>query len=362
MELLFKNKETKEYILSRVKQFSPITTSANMSYLFYGDNFEIMSALLNGRKSFIDLVYIDPPFNTNQIFSISENRANAISRKKSKAVAYSDLMADDEFIKFMYERFVLIHELLSEEGSLYVHIDTRMGHYFKVILDEIFGAKNFKNDITRVKSNPKNFDRKAYGNEKDMILFYSKNSKKNIWNEIKISLKEDELAAKYSKIDTDGRRYTTIPLHAPGETTKGVTGMAWRGILPPDGRHWRTSPEEFDRMDELGLIEWSKTGNPRIKKYADEHKGVKIQDIWEYKDPQSPKYPTQKNLEMLELIIKQSSRENSIIMDCFAGSGTTLLAAAKSGRKFIGIDSSDVAINVIKSRLSENGIIYNLKE
>ncbi|MBE7091346.1 MAG: site-specific DNA-methyltransferase [Clostridiales bacterium] len=358
MKLLFEDKETKGDILSRAKLVSPINTSDDMSYLFYGDNFEIMSALLNGRKGFIDLIYIDPPFNTNQIFSVSENRANTISRKKGSTIAYSDLMTDDEFIKFMYERFVLIYELLSEEGSLYVHIDTKMGHYFKIILDEIFGTKNFKNDITRIKSNPKNFDRKAYGNEKDMILFYSKNSQKNIWNEIKISLEENELATKFTKIDADGRRYTTIPLHAPGETTNGITGMAWRGMLPPAGRHWRTSPEEFDSMDKLGLIEWSKTGNPRIKKYADEHKGKKIQDIWKYKDPQAPKYPTQKNLEMLELIIKQSSRENSIIMDCFAGSGTTLLAAAKLGRKFIGIDSSEIAINVIKNRLTENGITY----
>lgn len=359
MELLFENKETKEDILSRAKFISPITISDDMSYLFSGDNFEIMAALLNGRKGFIDLIYIDPPFNTNQIFFISENRANTVSRKKSSTIAYSDLMTDGEFIKFMYERFVLIYELLSDEGSLYVHIDTKMGHYFKIILDEIFGAKNFKNDITRIKSNPKNFDRKAYGNEKDMILFYSKNPQKNIWNEIKISLEESELATKFTKINTDGRRYTTIPLHAPGETTNGITGMAWRGMLPPAGRHWRTSPEEFDKMDKLGLIEWSKTGNPRIKKYADEHKGKKIQDIWKYKDPQTPIYPTQKNLEMLKLIIKQSSRENSIIMDCFAGSGTTLLAAAKLGRKFIGIDSSKVAIEVITNRLNENGISYN---
>ncbi len=359
MELLFKNKETKESILSKVKLVSPISTSDDMSYLFKGDNFEIMSALLSARKGFIDLIYIDPPFNTNQIFSVSEDRANTISRKKSNTIAYSDLMTSDEFIKFMYERLVLIYELLSDEGSLYVHIDTKMGHYFKLILDEIFGAKNFKNDITRIKSNPKNFDRKAYGNEKDMILFYSKNPQKNIWNEIKSSLEESELATKFTKIDANGRRYTTIPLHAPGETANGITGMPWRGILPPAGRHWRTSPEEFDRMDKLGLIEWSKTGNPRIKKYADEHKGKKIQDIWKYKDPQTPKYPTQKNLEMLELIIKQSSREDSIIMDCFAGSGTTLLAAAKLGRNFIGIDSSEIAIDVIKKRLNENGICYN---
>lgn len=359
MELLFAGKESKEHILSKAKLATTIITSNDMSYLFNGDNFEIMSALLNGRKGFVDLVYIDPPFNTSQVFLVSENRANTISRKKKSTIAYSDLMTDDEFIKFMYERFVLIYELLSDEGSLYVHIDTRMGHYFKIILDEIFGMRNFKNDITRIKSNPKNFDRKAYGNEKDMILFYSKNPQNNIWNEVKIPLEESELATKFTKIDTDGRRYTTIPLHAPGETTNGITGSAWRGMLPPTGRHWRTSPVEFDRMDKLGLIEWSKTGNPRIKKYADEHKGKKIQDIWKYKDPQNPQYPTQKNLEMLELIIEQSSRENSIIMDCFAGSGTTLLAAAKLGRKFIGIDSSEIAISVIKNRLSENGITYN---
>lgn len=358
MELLFKDKESPEIILERAKKFTPIAIKEDASYLFSGDNFEIMSSLLNERKGFIDLIYIDPPFNTNQIFSISENRANTISRKKSDIIAYSDLMTDDEFIKFMYERFVLIYELLSEEGSLYVHIDAKMGHYFKIILDEIFGIKNFKNDITRIKSNPKNFDRKAYGNEKDMILFYSKNSQKNIWNEIKITLDESEIASKFTKIDADGRRYTTIPLHAPGETVNGITGMAWRGMLPPTGRHWRTSPEEFELMDKNGLIEWSKTGNPRIKKYADEHKGKKIQDIWKYKDPQLPKYPTQKNLEMLELIIKQSSKQNSVVMDCFAGSGTTLLAAGKLGRKFIGIDSSSIAIDVIKQRLDENNIIY----
>lgn len=359
MELLFTDKETKEQILSRAKEFAPIILGNNKSYLFKGDNFEIMSALLNGKKGFIDLIYIDPPFNTNQVFSISDTRANTISRKKGDAIAYSDLMSDDEFIKFMYERFVVMHELLSDEGSLYVHIDTKTGHYFKIILDEIFGVKNFKNDITRVKSNPKNFDRKAYGNEKDMILFYSKNPQKNIWNEIRIPIGDNELAKKFTKLDVDGRRYTTIPLHAPGETTNGTTGMAWRDMLPPPGRHWRTSPEEFDRMDKLGLIEWSKTGNPRIKKYADEHKGKKMQDIWIYKDPQNPKYPTQKNLEMIEMIIKQSSRENSIVMDCFAGSGTTLLAASKLGRNFIGIDSSEIAIAVIKSRLAENHIVYN---
>lgn len=233
----------------------------------------------------------------------------------------------------------------------------QMGHYFKVMLDEIFGKECFKNDITRIKSNPKNFDRKAYGNQKDMILFYSKNPNKNIWNEIKESLDESEIESKFPKTESDGRRYTTIPLHAPGES-KGMTGQAWRGMMPPEGRHWRTSPEEFEKMDAAGLIEWSSTGNPRIKKYADEHKGKKIQDIWSFKDPQYPLYPTQKNQDMIELIIKQSSNEGGYVMDCFAGSGSTLIAAIETGRKFIGMDMSSVSIEIIKERLKGYDYIF----
>lgn len=352
MELVFRDKLGKNEILALASREGSLSSDLlGNSFIMQGDNFIGLSKLLNTQKGFVDLVYIDPPFNTNQIFSVSKNRANAISRSKSAITAYEDLMDADEFLNFMYKRFVLLYELLSDNGSLYVHIDAKMGHYFKVMLDEIFGKHNYKNDITRIKSNPKNFDRKAYGNEKDMILFYSKNPTKNIWNEIRLELSGDELERKFTKIDKDGRRYTTIPLHAPGESS-GITGQKWRDMYPPEGRHWRTSPEEFERLDSLGLIEWSSTGNPRIKKYADEHKGKKIQDVWTFKDPQNPMYPTQKNLDMLKLIIKQSSAEGSYVLDCFAGSGTTLLAASELNRKFIGIDQSLIAVEVIKKRLN----------
>lgn len=193
-----------------------------------------------------------------------------------------------------------------------------------------------------------------------MILFYSKNANCNIWNEVRVKLTKKELQTKFEKIDKNGRRYTTIPLHAPRESS-GITGQKWRGMLPPEGRHWRTSPEEFDKLDEQGLIEWSSTGNPRIKKYADEHKGKKIQDVWTFKDPQDPVYPTQKNLELLKMIIKQSSREDSYVLDCFAGSGTTLVAAKELKRKYIGIDKSEIAIKVIQQRLNlENTNIIKL--
>lgn len=331
----------------------PYEFDIKQSYIIYGDNEFVLNSLLNDYFGKIDLIYIDPPFNTNQIFEVSQNRSNAISRKKTGQIAYSDDMKFDDFLLFMYLRFNLMYKLLSDKGSLYVHIDDKTGPYFKIILDEIFGAQNFKNEIVRIKSNPKNFDRKAYGNEKDIILFYAKNHSINIWNEVKIPLSENELIKKFPKIDKNGRRYNTIPLHAPGESSPtSATGMPWRGMLPPEGRHWRTNPAEFDRLDSAGDIEWSRNGNPRIKKYSDEHKGMKIQDIWSFKDPQYPKYPTEKNLDMLDLIIKQSSNVGSIVMDCFAGSGTTLLAAARNKRTFIGIDSSKIAIEVEKQKLS----------
>lgn len=350
MELVFDNKDIPDNIIKKAKENGNPIPFVNDSLLCQGDNFEIMGRLLENYKGKIDLVYIDPPFNTEQIFAVGESRVSTISRTKKGNVAYSDMMDREKYINFMYERFVLIHQLLSEAGSLYVHIDTKMGHYLKIILDEIFGEKNYRNDITRIKSNPKNFARKAYGNQKDLLLFYTK-SAKNIWNDIRESCNEDELRERFNKVDAHGRRYTTVPLHAPGETN-GVTGKEWRGMLPPEGRHWRTNPVEFDKLDAEGMIEWSSTGNPRIKKFASEHKGKKIQDVWEFKDPQYPIYPTEKNIKMIEMIIRQSSNPDSIVMDCFAGSGSTLLAALNHNRKFIGIDNSDMAIEVILKRLA----------
>lgn len=323
----------------------------NKSYVFYGDNLPILEILSKHYKNKVDLIYIDPPFATNNIFTMSDNKANSISSSKKDDIAYIDKYTLNDYLEFLKPRFVLLKELLSDIGSIYIHIDYKIGHYVKILLDEIFGINCFINDITRIKSNPKNFSRRAYGNIKDMILFYAKNPKKNIWNDITIPINNEQINKLYKKIDIDGRLYTTVPCHAPGETINGVTGSYWKGILPPKGRHWRQSPELLYELDRQGLIEWSTTGNPRIKKYADEHKGSKIQDIWyDYKDIHKPKYPTEKNYNMLEMIIKQSSNETSLVLDAFAGSGTFLQAAFNNKRYFIGIDSSLSSMKVIKNR------------
>ncbi len=175
MELVFEGKRKREDILSDAEKHGASSAFTHgLSYLYAGDNYGGMLGLLNRRKAFVDMVYIDPPFNTSRVYSVGEGRTSTVSAERNGKVAYSDFMKDDEFLAMMYERFVLIRELLSERGSLYVHIDVKMSGYFKILLDEIFGKECFKNEITRVKSNPKNFERRAYGNEKDAILFYAK--------------------------------------------------------------------------------------------------------------------------------------------------------------------------------------------
>jgi adenine-specific DNA-methyltransferase len=319
--------------------------------LIHSDNLAGLNYLLaNGFKGKIDLVYIDPPYATGGNFTITNGRATTISNSKNGDIAYTDTLKGADFIEFLRERLILIRELLSERGSIYLHIDYKIGHYVKVMMDEVFGMENFRNDITRIKCNPKNFNRVGYGNIKDLILFYSKTSTP-IWNEPRKPYSEKDLETLFAKKDKNGRRYTTVPIHAPGETENGKSSQPFKGMLPPAGRHWRTDVETLEQWDKDGLIEWSSKGNPRKIIYADEREGMRVQDIWEFKDPQYPDYPTEKNAEMLDLIVKTSSNENSIVLDCFCGSGTTLKAAQLLNRKWIGIDKSDLAIEVVRKKI-----------
>ncbi len=327
-------------------------------WLIEGENLAVMQALFQyGWKAKIDLVYIDPPFATNSIFRRGKERTSTISSRSGDEVAYTDQLTGSSFLEFMRERLVFLRELMSEEASLYMHIDTKIGHYLKVILDEIFGFENFRGDITRIKCNPKNFKRRAYGNIKDMLLFYTK-SNRYTWNEPKVEKQPEVNRRLFPKIDAHGNRYTTNPLHAPGETQNGVTGQAWRGIQPPPGRHWRYEPAVLDELDRQGLIEWSANGVPRKIIYASDHAAARRQDIWEFKDPQNPVYPTEKNLDLLKAIICASSNPGDRVLDCFCGSGVTLAAAALQGRHWIGIDRSPIAIQVARQRLEGYEIPY----
>lgn len=323
-----------------------------INLLIKGDNIKGLYYLLQTRKlkGKIDLVYIDPPFATGGNFTITDGRASTISNSRNGEIAYSDKLVGKVFVEFLRERMLLLKELMSEQGSIYVHIDYKIGHYVKVMMDEIFGIDNFRNDITRIKCNPKNFDRVGFGNIKDLILFYTKSSNP-IWNEPREKYTEKDIEKLFPKIDKQGRRYTTVPIHAPGETENGKSNQPFKGMMPPKGRHWRTDVETLEKWDREGLIEWSSTGNPRKIIYADEREGKRVQDVWEFKDPQYPAYPTEKNSEMLDLIIRTSSNPESIVLDCFCGSGTTLKSAHINQRRWIGIDQSEHAIKATIAKL-----------
>ncbi len=314
-----------------------------------GDNLAGLHYLLEekGLRGKIDLVYIDPPFATRGTFTMTDGRATTVSRAKTGSLAYADTIVGKDFVEELRRRLVLIYELLSDRGSIYLHTDYKIGHYVKVMMDEVFGIEHFRNDITRIKCNPKNFQRIGYGNIKDMLLFYTKGDTP-IWHEPKEDYTAQDIARLFPKTDKEGRRYTTVPLHAPGESD---TAKPFQGLLPPQGRHWRTDVALMEQWDREGLIEWSSSGNPRKIIYADEKEGKRIQDIWTFKDPPYPSYPTEKNADLLDLIVRTSSEVGSIVLDCFCGSGTTLLAAKRHRRQWIGIDRSDMAFDIVKKKL-----------
>ena len=186
--------------------------------LIKGDNIAGLNFLLDNKnlKGKIDLVYIDPPFATGGNFTITDGRASTISNSRNGDIAYSDKLLGDDFLNFIRERLKILKELLSEKGSIYLHIDYKIGHYVKIVMDEVFGIDNFRNDITRINCNPKNFKRTGYGNVKDLILFYSK-AAKPIWNEPREKYTEKDLEKLFKKKNKQGRRYTTVPIHAQGK-------------------------------------------------------------------------------------------------------------------------------------------------
>lgn len=316
--------------------------------LYYGENSGILASLLQNPNicGKVRLVYIDPPFATNSIF-----------QSRAQGDAYCDLLGGAHYIEFMRERLILLRELLSKDGSIYIHMDENMAFHLKVIMDEVFGKKNFRNWITRKKCNPKNYTKKAYGNIADYILFYTKTDS-YVWNRPFDPWTDKSAAKEYQYIEEEtGRHYKKVPIHAPG-VRNGATGQAWRGKLPPPGKHWQYPPDVLDEMDARGEIYWSANGNPRRKIYLETSEGIPVQDIWmDFRDAHNQNinitgYPTEKNPALLARIIQASSNEGDLVLDCFAGSGTTLAVASQHKRRWIGIDNSSEAISTILRRFA----------
>jgi adenine-specific DNA-methyltransferase len=352
LELTYSGKLSQPQILTEplLSSFQTAYKTDSLNRLYCGDNFEALKVMMNDPsiRGKVTLVYIDPPFATKGTF---------VSRKQEKA--YDDNLCGAEYVENLRKRLVLIRELLASSGSIYLHLDETMVFQMKLVMDEVFGSSNYRNMIVRKKCNPKNYTRRTYGNIADFILFYTKTDRYT-WNRPVESLSEhSEKEYNYLEADT-GRRFMKVPIHAPGKRN-GATGGAWRGQLPPPGKHWQYTPETLDEMDARGEIFWSKNGNPRRKVYLDEHPGAGIQDIWmEFRDAHNQNikitgYPTEKNPDLLRRIIEASSNPGDLVLDCFAGSGTTMAVADELQRHWIGVDRSPEAIITIFERF-ERGL------
>ncbi|MEW6685337.1 MAG: site-specific DNA-methyltransferase [Candidatus Edwardsbacteria bacterium] len=217
IELQYKAKEDLKRVittmrpvtLKEIKSFGQNRLDGCSNMLIFGDNLQVLRVLIDDPsiKGKVRLVYIDPPFGTNQDFKSGISRT--VSKSRDDDTAYNDRLIGTEYVEFLRERFIILREIIADDGSIYVHIDWKMCHYVKVLMDEIFGQERFINNITRIKCNPKSFKRKAYGNMTDAILFYSKTDN-YIWNDQREEFTEEQIKALFPKVDKDGRHYTTL--------------------------------------------------------------------------------------------------------------------------------------------------------
>ncbi|OKP24230.1 site-specific DNA-methyltransferase [Serratia fonticola] len=350
----YKNKISESDILKRDNQkFITINNDHNVvdvnpipvNTLLLADNFFGLKKLFDSYQGKVKLIYLDPPYGTGLDFQTREMKH-----------AYKDVMGLAPWLEFMRRRLILMRELLTEDGSIYIHIGHQMLFHLKIIMDEVFGCDNFRNMIVRKKCSSKNYTTKQYPNLNDYILFYGK-SKSTHFQNPGMPADKEWISKEYNYADNRGS-YKLVPIHAPG-IRNGETGMPWKGMLPPKGKHWQMTPSKLDELDSNGDIKWSKNGNPRRKVYLTENKKLPLTDYWDnFRDAHHQSilitgYPTEKNFDMLKKIIEASSDEGDIVLDPFSGSGTTLHAASELNRQWIGIDQSFLAIETTIKRLQD---------
>lgn len=327
----------------------PIEVASVAGKLFQGDNLGSLLWLREqaGVRGEVRSIYIDPPYATAMAFV-----------DRDTVHAYDDHLEGAEYIEALRRRLIVLHDLLADNGSIFVHLDQTMIFETKIIMDEVFGRENFRNFITRKKCNTKNYTRNNFGNIADHVLFYAKSSE-NVWHRPYDAWTDVKVEEEYPCIDEkSGRRFKKVPVHAPG-IRRGETGKPWRGSLPPKGKHWQYPPTRLDELDAAGEIYWSPNGNPRRKVFFDQSKGIPAQDIWmDFRDAHNQNvhitgYPTEKNFELVSRLIAATTNPGDLVLDCYCGSGTTLEAAVSLGRRFIGIDNADAAIKATTNRLRD---------
>lgn len=331
-----------------------------MNKIFWGDNLQVMSHMLKEYRGKIDLVYIDPPFDSKEDYKKKirlKGRGITSDTSVFEEKQYGDIWSSDEYLQFMYERLVLLRELLSDRGSLYLHCDWHESHHLRCILDEVFGPDKCHNALTWKRSHAQgNTGQGAehFGRNTDSIFLYSKTDHP-IWHAQYLPYSQDVIERDYKYIDEEsGERYRLTPVDGPGGASKGNPFYEFLGV----SGYWRYSQSTMQQLYEQGEIVLSSTGKSLSrKKYLKDAKGTPVTELWDDLNRVSPtsserlNYPTQKPECLLERILLTSSDPTSIVFDCFMGSGTTQAVAIKLGRRFIGADINLGSIQTTTKRL-----------
>ena len=360
-----------------------------------GDNYDVLQQL---PDECVDLIYLDPPFNSNQFYVAAFGDKGRVGRQLRdiwrwtagterafqdiEARAFTNsaykrlldcltgvrLQAGDTsdmaaYIVYMARRLMELRRVLKRTGSIYLHCDPHANAYLRILMDAIFGERNFRNEVIWLRRQERhNLARKQMGRAHDNIFWYAKTPAHH-YNIQYLSHSEEYIAKTYNKTDEKGR-YTTFPCT---NETGGNKPYEFRGIT----RAWRFKPSRMEDLYQSGMLVQPKPGSPyRYKKYLDDSQGAKLQDLWDdipgARGDERIGYPTQKPLALLERIIKASSNPGDLVLDPFCGCGTAADAAAMLGRKYLGIDISGIAVRVMQQRLGSRGeavspVVYGLE-
>lgn len=361
-----------QYFPAQLKEVHGEEVAGWRNKIFWGDNLQVMSHLLKEFRGKVDLIYIDPPFDSKAEYKKKvalQGQDTTNDQTSFEEKQYSDIWTNDEYLQFMFERLVLLRELLSESGSIYVHCDWHKVHYLRIIMDDVFGKSYFRNEITWIRTASHNDTADKFSRVKDSILFYSKSQEVN-FNPQFTAYDQSYIDSEWNQLP-DGRYWKSENMLDPRGSMKLYD---FHGTVA----RWRTSPEKMEELwnapqtgvpNSHGRIKLGKNGKP-IKRcrimFLDELPGVPLSDVWtdiSYVaggSKESRNYPTQKPEPLLERIIKTSTNSGQLVFDCFMGSGTTQAVAMKLGRRFIGADINLGAIQTTAKRLI--GVAEDLRQ
>lgn len=329
--------------------------------IFWGDNLQVMSHMLKEYRGKIDLIYIDPPFDSKadykkkiEIKGVGKAETDSTSFEEKQ---YGDIWTNDEYLQFMYERIILLRELMSSSGNIFVHCDWHKSSYLRIICDEVFGNNNFVNEIIWKRKGGSSNPSKQLDVATDTILWYRKTELAIFNAQFSKDSPETQqyIEERFNNVDENGRRFMKSPIVSPNYRENLI--YEYKGYTPP-ANGWSISRELMEKWDADGKLYFPERGNRIYRKiFLDEYPGQPVSNIWTDIFVINPMalerldYPTQKPEALLERIIKMASNEDSLVFDCFMGSGTTQAVAMKLGRRFIGADINLGAIQTTTKRL-----------